>query len=161
MLLLGFPVLALAHWSNYCLTDDQTSDIISRWTSLAIDINLQVVDETVTDDFQFFSDSQDFLEGLPVSRINCPSLHLQAMLIHDLRCTVWFCKRGTIHREQDGPDSATNRRPGPRHASHSPVIHHPQHVPQLPRHYVSLALPRQIWGRSPRLVSLCSVLKER
>lgn len=67
LLLLSLFNVTLAHYGKNCLTDEQTNDIISRWTSIAIKINLQVVDETVTDNFQFFSDSQDFLEGLPVS----------------------------------------------------------------------------------------------
>jgi len=59
--------IALAHDDDYCLTKAETNDIISRWTSIAIKIDLRVVNETVTDNFQFFSDSQDFLQGLPVS----------------------------------------------------------------------------------------------
>lgn len=68
--LLGIFSIVLAHENEYCLTDDETSTIISRWTSIAIKIDLKVVDQTVTDNFQFFSDSQDFLEGLPVSLPN-------------------------------------------------------------------------------------------
>jgi len=67
LLLLSLFSITLAHQGKNCLTDAQTNDIISRWTSIAIKIDLRVVDETVTDNFQFFSDSQDFLEGLPVS----------------------------------------------------------------------------------------------
>lgn len=67
LLLLGFFSVALADDKEYCLTDEETNAIISRWTSIAIKIDLKVVDETVTDTFEFFSDSQDFLEGLPVS----------------------------------------------------------------------------------------------
>ena len=67
LLLLSILSITLADYNDRCLTDSQTQDIISRWTSIAIKINLQVVNETVTNDFQFFSDSQDFLEGLPVS----------------------------------------------------------------------------------------------
>lgn len=73
LLLLSLFSITVAHYEK-CLTDDQTSDIISRWTSLAIKIDLQVVNETVTDNFQFFSDSQDFLEGLPVSSTKTRSL---------------------------------------------------------------------------------------
>ena len=71
-LLLSFSLfsVALAHDDNHCLTDGLTNSIISRWTSIAIKIDLTVVNETVTDNFQFFSDSQDFLEGLPVSLAN-------------------------------------------------------------------------------------------
>ena len=73
LLLLSLLNITLAHYGKNCLTDEQTNDI-SRWTSIAIKINLQVVDETVTDNFQFFSDSQDFLEGLPVSSTKTRSL---------------------------------------------------------------------------------------
>jgi hypothetical protein len=66
LLLLSLFNIALAHKDGHCLTDDETNTIISRWASIAIKIDLQVVNETVTDNFQFFSDSQDFLEGLPV-----------------------------------------------------------------------------------------------
>ena len=65
-LLLGLATLAAANYPGHCLTDKQTSDIIARWTSLAIKIDPAVVNATVTNDFKFFSDSQDFLEGLPV-----------------------------------------------------------------------------------------------
>jgi hypothetical protein len=65
-LLLSIFSVALAYKDDCCLTDNETNTIISRWTSIAIKIDIQVVDETVTDNFQFFSDSQDFLEGLPV-----------------------------------------------------------------------------------------------
>ena len=158
LLILSLPGMVLAHDYKYCLTSNETSAIISRWTSIAIEINLQVVDETVTDNFQFFSDSQDFLEGLPVSIINGSRCRLQATLIHHLRRIVWLCKRGAIHREQDRPDSATNRRPGSRHAGHPSIIHYPPHAAQLPRNYLPLALPRQKWGRSSRVVSSCSVV---
>ena len=57
-----------------CITKAEADDIVSRWTSLAIDINETVLDETVTNDIQFFSDSQDFLEGLPVRYIIQPSI---------------------------------------------------------------------------------------
>ncbi len=50
-----------------CLTKEEAADIVARWTSIAVKINVTVVDETVTDNFTFYSDSQDFLEGLPVS----------------------------------------------------------------------------------------------
>ena len=69
--LLGLATLAAANTPpppGPCLTDKQTSDIIARWTSLAIKIDPKVVDATVTNDFKFFSDSQDFLEGMPVRR---------------------------------------------------------------------------------------------
>jgi len=56
-----------AQWGGNCLNYKQASDVISRFTSIAIQVNVQTVDETVTDNFQFFSDNQDFLEGLPVS----------------------------------------------------------------------------------------------
>ena len=132
LLILSLSGILLAHDHNYCLTDDETSAIVSRWTSIAIKINLLVVDETVTDNFQFFSDSQDFLEGQPVSIIKCPRRSLQATLIHDLRRIVWLCKRGAIHREQDRPDPATKRRTGSRHAGHPPIIHYPPDAAQLP-----------------------------
>ena len=74
LLLLSLFSITLAHYDKHCLTDDQTNDIISRWTSIAIKIDLQVVNETVTDNFQFFSDSQDFLEDLPVSSTKTRSL---------------------------------------------------------------------------------------
>ena len=77
LLILSLSGIVLTHGYNYCLTDDETSAIISRWTSIAIKVNLQVVDETVTDNFQFFSDSQDFLEGLPVSMIEFHRRSLQ------------------------------------------------------------------------------------
>jgi hypothetical protein len=64
LLFLGFLSVALA---KECLTDDEANGIVSRWTSLVIKIDVKVVNETVNDNFQFFSDSQDFLEGLPVS----------------------------------------------------------------------------------------------
>ena len=67
LLLLSLFSIVFAHEDDYCLTNDETNTIISRWTSIAIKIDLKVVNETVTDTFQFFSDSQDFLEGLPVS----------------------------------------------------------------------------------------------
>jgi hypothetical protein len=49
-----------------CLNKSEAAEIVSRWTSIAVKINITVVNETVTDDFTFYSDSQDFLEGLPV-----------------------------------------------------------------------------------------------
>ncbi len=70
LFILSLPGIVLAHGYKNCLTSDETNAIVSRWTSLAINLNLQVVDETVTDNFQFFSDSQNFLEGQPVSIIN-------------------------------------------------------------------------------------------
>ena len=143
--------------SSACLTSKEASAIVSRFTSIAIEINLQVVDETVTDDFQFFSDSQNFLEGQPVSIINCSRRILQATLIYHLRRIVWLSNRDAIRREQDRPDSATNRRSGSRHAGHPSIIHYPPNAAQLPRNYLPLALPRQIWGRSSRVVSSCSV----
>ncbi len=54
-----------------CLTKTEAADIVSRWTSIAVKINITTVDETVTNDFTFYSDSQDFLEGLPAS-LNSP-----------------------------------------------------------------------------------------
>jgi hypothetical protein len=78
ILLLSLISIALAHKDEYCLTDDETNMIISRWTSIAIKIDLKVVDETVTDNFQFFSDSQDFLEGLPVSLLEKLGASLQS-----------------------------------------------------------------------------------
>jgi hypothetical protein len=67
LLLLGLFSVALADDKECCLTDEEPSTIISRWTSIAIKIDLKVMDETVTDNLEFFPDSQDFLEGLPVS----------------------------------------------------------------------------------------------
>lgn len=49
-----------------CITKAEADDIVARWTSLAIKINTTVLDETVTNDIQFFSDSQNFLQGDPV-----------------------------------------------------------------------------------------------
>jgi hypothetical protein len=51
LLLLGFLSVALV---GECLTDDEANVIVSRWTSLAIKIGVKVVNETVTDNFQFF-----------------------------------------------------------------------------------------------------------
>jgi hypothetical protein len=51
LLLLGFLSVALA---GECLTGDEANAIVSRWASLAIKIDVKVVNEAVTDDFQFF-----------------------------------------------------------------------------------------------------------
>lgn len=67
LLLLGFFSTALADDNEYCLTDNESNTIISRWTSIAIKINLKVVDENFPDNFPVLSDGQDFLEELPVS----------------------------------------------------------------------------------------------
>jgi hypothetical protein len=40
-----------------CLTKHEAADIVARWTSIAVKINTTVVDQTVTDDFTFYSDS--------------------------------------------------------------------------------------------------------
>jgi hypothetical protein len=84
LLLLGLFSITIAHEDGYCLTDEETDTIISRWTSIAIKIDLKVVDETVTDNFQFFSDSRDFLEGLPVSLPKIFGASLKATLILNL-----------------------------------------------------------------------------
>jgi len=52
------------------LTDNETNSIISYWTSIAFKIDLKMVNKAVTDIFQFFSDSQDFLEGLLLELIS-------------------------------------------------------------------------------------------
>jgi hypothetical protein len=49
-----------------CLTGQQADDMVARWTSLAVHIDANVANTTVSDDFKFFADSQNFLEGTPV-----------------------------------------------------------------------------------------------
>ena len=70
LLVLGLLSTSLASTvqARSCLTSHQADDIVARWTSLAINISSSVADCTVTDDFEFFSDSQNFLEGTPVGR---------------------------------------------------------------------------------------------
>jgi hypothetical protein len=60
LLLLGLLSVALA---GECLTDDEVNAIVPRWTSLAIKIDVKVVNETATNNFQFFSEGQGFFEG--------------------------------------------------------------------------------------------------
>jgi hypothetical protein len=97
LLLLSLFSITIAHEGGYCLTDDETNTIISRWTSIAIKIDLKVVDETVTDNFQFFSDSQDFLEGLAVSLPKIWQASLRATPILDLH--PHSMARQTVYRQ--------------------------------------------------------------
>jgi hypothetical protein len=68
--MLSFALVSSIQYRNDdCLTKMEAVDIVARGNSIAIKINSTVVDETVTHDFKFYSDSQDFLEGLLVSSI--------------------------------------------------------------------------------------------
>ncbi|KAI9825266.1 MAG: hypothetical protein M1832_001300 [Thelocarpon impressellum] len=69
---------------DHCLTKTQAADIVSRFTSLAINVQQSVADVTVTNDFQFFSDNQDFLEGriaTPGSLTGIPSVKNKTDLV--------------------------------------------------------------------------------
>ena len=89
-----------------CITKAEADDIVARWTSLAIKINTTVLDETVTNDIQFFSDSQNFLQGDPVR-------DYYLLIPRPLKLTsriVWLCDRHTIYKRETGSPQPTDCR---------------------------------------------------
>lgn len=67
LLVFGFAAVAAAEDSS-CLSEDQGQKILARYISSFVNPKLHTVNLTFTRNFKYYSDSNDFLAGLPVSR---------------------------------------------------------------------------------------------
>lgn len=52
--------------SHRCLAKGEADDIVERWTSLSKAVNPEVAYELLSQDFTYFSDSEDFVAGREV-----------------------------------------------------------------------------------------------